>query len=334
MKTNKVVYYLKKLLIFLVSILALSILVFFISRMTPTDPLQSYYGERTEKMSVEEKNRARERLGLNDPIVIQYGKWVQNALHGEFGISFKYKQDVLEVIGGRVGNTLLLGGIGFVIMFAGALLLGILCAWYENRLADRILCKLGTISSCIPEFWMALVLILIFSVNLKILPSSGAYSTGKAGDIGDRVIHLIMPLTIVVLEHLWYYAYMIRNKILEEVRADYVLLAKAKGLDKKKLMFRHCVRNVMPAYLSIMAIAVPHVLGGTYVVESVFSYPGIGALSYESARYHDYNLLMLLCMMSGILVIFCNIVSQTINEQIDPRMKDEVITEKSEVVEG
>ena len=94
------------------------------------------------------------------------------------------------------------------------------------------------------------------------------------------------------------------------------------------------VRNVMPAYLSIMAIAVPHVLGGTYVVESVFSYPGIGALSYESARYHDYNLLMLLCMMSGILVIFCNIVSQTINEQIDPRMKDEVITEKSEVVEG
>ena len=334
MKMNKVVYYLKKLLIFLVSILALSILVFFISRMTPTDPLQSYYGERTEKMSVEEKDRARERLGLNDPIVIQYGKWVQNAFRGEFGISFKYKQDVLEVIGGRIGNTLLLGGIGFVIMFAGALLLGILCAWYENRLADRILCKLGTISSCIPEFWMALVLILIFSVNLKILPSSGAYSTGKAGDVGDRLIHLIMPLTIVVLEHLWYYAYMIRNKILEEVRADYVLLAKAKGLDKKKLMFRHCVRNVMPAYLSIMAIAVPHVLGGTYVVESVFSYPGIGALSYESARYHDYNLLMLLCMMSGILVIFCNIVSQTINEQIDPRMKDEVITEKSEVVEG
>lgn len=98
-------------------------------------------------------------------------------------------------------------------------------------------------------------------------------------------------------------------------------------------MFHHCIRNVMPAYLSIMAIAVPHILGGTYVVESVFSYPGIGALSYESARYHDYNLLMLLCMMSGILVIFCNIVSQTMNEQIDPRMRAEEITEQSEVVE-
>ena len=285
-------------------------------------------------MSPEEREWAMGKLGLNEPISVQYVKWVKNAFLGEFGFSFNYKQDVVDVIGGRIGNTLVLGGIGFIIMFAGALLLGILCAWYENRLADRILCKLGTISSCIPEFWMALVLILVFSVNLKILPSSGAYSTGNAGDISDRVLHLIMPLTIVVMEHLWYYAYMIRNKILEEVRADYVLLAKAKGLDKKKLMFRHCVRNVMPAYLSIMAIAVPHVLGGTYVVESVFSYPGIGALSYESARYHDYNLLMLLCMMSGILVIFCNIVSQTINEQIDPRMKDEVITEKSEVVEG
>ena len=168
-------------------------------------------------MSPEEREWAMEKLRTEQAISVQYVKWVKNAFMENF-ISFKYKQDVLEVIGSRIGNTLLLGGIGFVIMFAGALLLRSCCAWYENRLADRILCKLGTISSCIPEFWMALVLILIFSVNLKdLLPSSGAYSTGKAGDVGDRLIHLIMPLTIVVLEHLWYYAYMIRNKILEEV---------------------------------------------------------------------------------------------------------------------
>ena len=124
---------------------------------------------------------------------------------------------------------------------------------------------------------------------------------------------------------------MVRNKIQEEVRADYVLLAKSKGLGKKGILFGHCLRNVMPSYLSIMAIAVPHVLGGTFVVESVFSYPGIGALSYESARYHDYNLLMLLCIMSGVLVIFCNMLSQIINEHIDPRMKANEVTEMSEV---
>lgn len=330
-KRNRVIYYGKKLVVFLLSVFVLSLVVFYVARLAPGDPLISYYGDRTEKMSPEEREWAMDKLGLNEPIHVQYIKWAENALHGEFGISFKYKRDVIEVIGGRIVNTLLLGGIGFLCIFIGSLLLGVFCAWHEDRWIDRIFCKLGTITSCIPEFWLSLVLILIFAVNLRILPSSGAYSTGKANDIADRAVHLIMPLIIVTIEHLWYYAYMIRNKILEEVRADYVLLAKSKGLNKKKILFRHCLRNVLPAYLSIMAIAVPHVLGGTYVVESVFSYPGIGALSYESARYHDYNLLMILCMMSGILVIFCNMLSQIINEHIDPRVKANEVVETSEV---
>ena len=330
-KSNRVIYYGKKFLVFLLSVLILSVIVFYVSRLAPGDPLVSYYGERTEKMSPQEREWAMNKLGLNEPIHVQYVKWLEQAFHGNFGISFKYKQDVLQVISGRIVNTLLLGGIGFLLIFAGSLLLGILCAWNEDGWVDRILCKIGTISSCIPEFWLSIVLILVFAVTLRILPSSGAYSTGKADDVGDRILHLIMPLIIVTLEHLWYYAYMIRNKILEEVRADYVLLAKSKGVTKRTILFKHCLRNVLPAYLSIMAIAVPHVLGGTFVVESVFSYPGIGALSYESARYHDYNLLMLLCIMSGVLVIFCNMLSQIINEHIDPRMKANEVTEMSEV---
>ena len=330
-KSNRIIYYGKKFLVFLLSVLILSAVVFYVSRLAPGDPLVSYYGERTEKMSPQEREWAMNKLGLNEPIHVQYVKWLEQAFHGNFGISFKYKQDVLQVISGRIVNTLLLGGIGFLLIFVGSLLLGILCAWNEDGWVDRILCKTGTISSCIPEFWLSIVLILIFAVTLRILPSSGAYSTGKADDVGDRILHLIMPLIIVTLEHLWYYAYMIRNKILEEVRADYVLLAKSKGVTKQTILFKHCLRNVLPAYLSIMAIAVPHVLGGTFVVESVFSYPGIGALSYESARYHDYNLLMLLCIMSGVLVIFCNMLSQIINEHIDPRMKANEVTEMSEV---
>lgn len=167
--------------------------------MTPTDPLQSYYGERTEKMSVEEKDRARERLGLNDPIVIQYGKWVQNAFHGEFGISFKYKQDVKIVIEKRIGNTLMLGGIGFILTFVGAILLGVLCATHENSLLDRAISTIGTITSCIPEFWFSLLLIFMFSVIWHVLPSSGAYSVGKEGDLLDRIRHLIMPMIVVTL---------------------------------------------------------------------------------------------------------------------------------------
>ncbi len=331
MKRNPFVYYGKKALIFLVSVFVLSLAVFYISRLAPGDPLMSYYGERVEKMSVEEKDAARQKLGLDDPIHVQYVRWLGSAVRGDFGISYKYKQDVMEVIGQRIGNTLILGGTGFVLTFLGALGLGVLCAWHEDRWPDRLLCRGGTLLSCIPEFWLSLVLILIFSVVLRWLPSSGAYDVGHKDDILNRVEHLVLPMTVVVLQHLWYYAYMIRNKLLEETRADYVLLGKSKGLSKKQIMFGHCLRNIMPSYISIMAISVPHVLGGTYIVETVFSYPGVGTLSYESARYHDYNMLMVLCMMTGILVIFCNLVGGIINEKIDPRLKANEAAEISEV---
>lgn len=261
MRKNPWIYYGKKLLIFVVSIFLLSVIVFYIARLAPGDPLVSYYGERAEKMTAGERAWAEEKLGLHESITVQYGKWLGRAVRGDFGISYKYKMDVLEVIEGRVGNTLLLGGVGFVLIFVLALLLGIWCAWNEERLIDRAICKIGTVTSCIPEFWLSLVLILIFAVELKVLPSSGAYTIGKENDLGDRILHLILPMTVVVLGHLWYYAYLIRNKLLEEVRTDYVLLAKSKGVTGKSVMFRHCVRNIIPTYLSIMAISVPHILG-------------------------------------------------------------------------
>ena len=332
MRKNPWIYYGKKLLIFVVSIFLLSVIVFYIARLAPGDPLVSYYGERAEKMTAGERAWAEEKLGLHESITVQYGKWLGRAVRGDFGISYKYKMDVLEVIEGRVGNTLLLGGVGFVLIFVLALLLGIWCAWNEERLIDRAICKIGTVTSCIPEFWLSLVLILIFAVELKVLPSSGAYTIGKENDLGDHILHLILPMTVVVLGHLWYYAYLIRNKLLEEVRTDYVLLAKSKGVTGKSVMFRHCVRNIIPTYLSIMAISVPHILGGTYIIETVFSYPGIGTLSYESARYQDYNLLMVICLLSGALVILCNMIAQTINERIDPRMKGPDLTEDAEVI--
>ncbi len=332
MRKNPWIYYGKKLLIFVVSIFLLSVSVFYIARLAPGDPLASYYGDRAEKMTAGERAWAEEKLGLHESITVQYGKWLGRAVRGDFGISYKYKMDVLEVIEGRVGNTLLLGGVGFVLIFVLALLLGIWCAWNEERLIDRAICKIGTLTSCIPEFWLSLVLILIFAVELKVLPSSGAYTIGKENDLGDRILHLILPMTVVVLGHLWYYAYLIRNKLLEEVRTDYVLLAKSKGVTGKSVMFRHCVRNIIPTYLSIMAISVPHILGGTYIIETVFSYPGIGTLSYESARYQDYNLLMVICLLSGALVILCNMIAQTINERIDPRMKGPDLTETAEVI--
>ena len=328
----------KKIIILIISVLVLSMITFAMSRLAPGDPLVSYYGDRVERMSPEEHANAIERLGLDGPMTQQYADWFKAALQGDYGISFKYKQPVMTVISGRLLNTLLLGGTGFILTFLFALLIAVLCAFREGSLTDRIICKVGTITSCIPEFWLALVLILLFSATWHLLPSSGAYALGEAGNLGSRLEHLILPLVVVVLSHLWYYAYMLRNKLLEEIRQEYVLLSRAKGLSRRSVMWKHCVRNLMPTMISIMAISINHILGGTYIVEMVFSYPGIGTLSFESAKYHDYNMLMILVIITGIIVIAGNMLGEIISEQIDRRMgsterlEDLIERDKSEEV--
>lgn len=324
--SDKVNSFGKKLLIVIVSIFVLSVITFAMSRLAPGDPLASYYGDRVERMSAEERQHAVHRLGLDGSLVTQYGDWLGEAVHGNFGISFKYKQDVTEVISGRLVNTLLLGGIGYILTFALAVLVAVICAFKEGSLLDRIIIKTGTITSCIPEFWLSLVLILIFGVTLHMLPSSGAYAIGQEHSIASRAEHMILPLTVLVLSHLWYYAYMLRNKLLDEIREDYVLLARAKGLSRRQVMWRHCVRNMLPTLISIMAISINHIIEGTYIIEMVFSYPGIGTLAFESAKYHDYNMLMVLVILTGVIVIVGNMAGQAISERIDRRMgESEVI---------
>lgn len=311
----------KRLLGFVGAMFLLSIIVFYFARLAPGDPLQSFYGDAVESMTLEEQDAARMRLGLDGPIHVQYIRWIQNVFHGDFGLSLKYKTPVIEVVRPLIGNTLILGGTAYILVFLLAILLAVFCARFEDTWIDRVICKVGTAAYYIPPFWLGVVLVLIFSINLHVLPSSGAYDIGKANDIGNRIRHMILPLVVMILSHLWYYAYMIRNKLLDEVRKDYVLLARMKGIKKNQILWLHCLRNVAPTIVSIMAISIPHVLSGTYIAESVFNYPGLGSLSVESAKYHDYNLLMILVLITGVLVVASSIIAQFVNEAIDPRMK-------------
>ena len=312
---------LRKLALLVLMLLALSLAVFYISRLTPGDPLQSYYGDAVQSMSSAELDAARQRLGLDGPIWEQYRRWAGNVLDGDFGMSLKYKRPVVDVVLPLLGNTLLLGGLAYALVFVLAIALALLCARFEHSALDRLICRVGTTAYYVPAFWLGVLLVLVFSVNLEWLPSSGAYSYGKAGDIADRARHLVLPLAVMVASHLWYYAYMIRNKLLDEVRRDYVLLARSKGLGRTRVLWSHCLRNVMPTVVGIMAISIPHVLSGTYVAEAVFNYPGIGLLAISSAKYHDYNLLMLMVLFTGAMVIISSLLAQSINEAIDPRIK-------------
>lgn len=296
-------------------------MVFFISRLAPGDPLTAYYGERVERMNVEEKKVAMENLGLNEPIIKQYITWGKKALKGDFGISFKYKENVVDVIKDVYKNTLVLGVLAYLLTFFLALVIGIFSAVNEDKWIDKIICTLGNITNSIPSFWVSLILILLFSVNLKLLPSSGVYTLGKEDDFLNRLIHLILPIVVLVLSHLWYYGYMVRNKVLEEIKEDYPLFCRTKGLSKNTILYKHCLKNLMPSFINIMVISIPHIIGGTYVVEQIFSYKGLGVLVFESAKYHDYNMLLVLTLLTGTVVVLSNFLGEYIVKKVDPRMK-------------
>lgn len=318
----------KKAVQLVLSLLVLSLIVFFVSRLAPGDPLKAYYGEAVERMSAEQLAAAEERLGLNDPILVQYAEWLVNALKGDFGISYQYKQPAADVIGQVFGNTMALALISFALIFILGVLLAVFCVRREGKPIDKFICRVGVATNSVPEFFVALILILIFAAGLGILPQSGANTIGmgSAGGIAalaDRIIHLILPVSAIVVSHLWYCTYLMRNKLSDEMTKDYTLMLKVKGLSERQIIYRHCLRNIMPACISIMAIFLPHLLGGAYVVELVFSYPGLGKLGVESAQYHDYNMLMLVCLITGAMVITANIIAQIINEKLSPEIKEE-----------
>lgn len=321
-KNNLIKKLIKRGFLLILAMFILSFVVFIFSRLAPGDPMQSFYGDATQSMTSDELMAARQRLGLDENIFMQYFHWLVNAFTGNLGISFRYKQPVEKVVLPLIGNTVILGLIAYFLTFFLATILAVISVMHEDGFLDKLITKISTTVYYIPTFWVGVVLVLIFSINLGWFPSSGAYSIGMKDNILNRLSHLILPVSVMVLSHIGYYSYMIRNKLLDEVRKDYVLLAKSKGCTKREIILKHCLRNVLPTIVSLMAISIPHITGGTVVVEAIFNYPGIGSLAINSAKYHDYNLLMVLVLITGFVVFVGSFIAITINEQIDPRMKD------------
>ncbi|MCT4507646.1 MAG: ABC transporter permease [Tepidibacter sp.] len=312
----------KKIREAILTIVILSFGVFIISHLAPGDSLVSVYGSGVERISNELREKAIDDLGLNKPLIYQYGVWIKNSIKGDLGYSFKYKMPVKDVIKTRLPNTILLIGLCLSLTFILSIALGLITALNEGKLVDRIIIRCTTFLYCVPGFWISLILILVFSVNLRILPSSGVYDIGKESDILNRITHLILPITVIVIGHLGYYSNFVRNKVLEELKEDYILLARAKGLSKFQIIVRHPLKKIMPSIIILMSLSFSHLIASGFVVEYIFSYPGLGQLIFESAKYHDYPLLMGGVMLTGIIVVLSSLVSDALSSSIDPRLKE------------
>ncbi len=315
-------YSIKKMKEAFITLIILSLGVFMVSHLAPGDPLASVYGDGVERLSQEERIKAIHKLGLDKPIMVQYGIWTKNAAKGDLGYSYKYKMPVKEVMKNHMPNTFSLLGISLILTFLLSISLGTFAAVHEGKLLDQIITRCSTFFYCIPGFWISLILILIFSTNLKILPSSGVYEIGKEGDLINRIKHLILPVAVMIIGHLGYYSNFVRNKILEELKEDYILLAKAKGLSNMQILFKHPLKKIMPSLITLMALSLNHLIAGGFVVEYIFTYPGVGKLVFESAKYHDYPLLMAGVILTGFIVVLGSLLSDVLSSLIDPRIKE------------
>ncbi|SFU90638.1 peptide/nickel transport system permease protein [Methylobacterium sp. 174MFSha1.1] len=253
----------------------------------------------------------RAQHGLDQPLVVQFGTWAWRALHFDFGRSFYFPEQVTDLVAARMPVTLTLGVIALAVALLVAIPLGVLAAFYRDTWLDRAALAISVLGQAMPSFWFGLTLILIFSVNLRWLPVSGN-ATWK---------HFILPAVA-----LGYYAMpavmrLTRNGMLEVLSSDYVRTARAKGLPQRKILIRHALRNAVIPVIALAAVQFGFMLGGSIVIEAVFSLQGLGQLAWESIARNDFPVVQAIVLVLAMIYIGLTLAADLLNALLDPRLR-------------
>jgi peptide/nickel transport system permease protein len=303
------------------TLLIITVLCFLLTRFSG-DPLAQY--ATNPRMSAEDKEALRERLGLNDPLYVQYFKWLGLAIQGDLGQSFFAKQPVSEMIKTRLPNTLILMFTAEIITVSFALLLGIISAVKQYSLTDNIITTFSFVGFSVPIFFSALGLMLIFAVQFKewglpYLPTGAA--VWDKSDPVEYIKNLILPVSALALVNTAGYSRFVRTSILEVLGQDYIRTARAKGLNGRTVLFKHALRNAALPLVTIVGLDIPFLLGGAIVTESVYSWPGMGRLFWEYAQRSDYPVVLGILLIISVAVVVLTIVTDVIYTFVDPRIK-------------
>ena len=296
---------------------------FFLIHLAPGDPIQALVGEfPAPEAYIAEMRKV---FGLDQPIYIQLLLYIKNILAGDLGFSFYYRQPVLSVILDRVPATLQLMVPALLFSATIGILLGVLSARKPYSLADNTISVFSLFGYCVPAFWLGQMLMAAFAIELGWLPSQGMKTVGAdlegASLIADRAAHLVLPFAALAVRHLAVNARMMRSSMLEVAYEDFVTVARAKGLDEKAVIARHMVPNALMPVVTIIGVDVGFLFTGSVLVETVFGWPGIGRLMYESIVKRDYPVLMGNFLITTALVVVVNLIVDLIYVWLDPRVK-------------
>lgn len=314
-------FLLRRILISIPVLLGITIAMYIIVNLAPGDPVTALMNpEQMANMGPEWVEHQREALGLNDPMPVRYVKWLKETATGNLGYSFVDRLPVSEKIGERIWPTVKLMLVVLVISVLIGVPLGIISALKQYSFIDYLLTIMGFLTVSIPSFFLALILIYVFSLKLDWLPASGMYTVGQPRAFTDSLEHMILPATALGLSQAAPIIRYTRASLLETIKQDYVTVARAKGLGETHVVM-HALRNALIPIITIIALNVPMLLGGTVIIEQVFSWPGMGSLAIASVQGRDYNVLMGINLIAAIMILLSNLLADVIYALVDPRIK-------------
>ncbi|HBE9550500.1 ABC transporter permease [Clostridioides difficile] len=298
-------------------LILISILSFGLLELAPGDPADAYINPLMSSQDIE---NIRVNMGLDKPVYIRYLNWLKNTLSGNLGISYINHMPVTEQIMEKMGNTFILMGTSLIFSILVAIPLGIFLAVNKNSITSKVSSVFNYIGVSIPSFWIGMILISIFSVKLNIFPSGGMHTIGN-DSIGDLVKHLVLPVITLGLYNTAIFTNYVEASVNEQLKKQYVITARAKGLSEKVILFKHVLKNSLTSLVTILGMSIQKLVTGAFVTEVVFSWPGMGRLMIDSIFSRDYTVIMAITMLSALFLILGNLVADILYLLIDPKIK-------------
>ena len=310
-------YIIKRILQAIPLLILITVICFALINMAPYDAVDAI---TTPDMSAAEIEMRREAYGLNDPVYVQYFRWLNNILHGNFGYSLLSHTSIKYDLMIRIPNTAILVLASYVTAYVLAIVLGLVAGSYKNRWPDKMIDGLCSIGIATPTFWFAMLLIYIFSFRMKIFPIMGMYAVGD-DSLGDLLWHFFLPYITLVVGFLPDLTRFVRGSTIGQMKEDYVVVQQAFGAKKVQILFHHIIRNVMIPMVTKLGMALPQLVTGAVVTETVFTWPGIGNYFVSAVKGLDYPIVMAILVLSSTLVILGNLLSDILYCVVDPRIK-------------
>jgi len=309
-------FLLRRLLGLIGVLLGMSVLIFGIIHVLPGNVAYAILGEFATPAAVAQLEA---KLGLNDPLPVQYWRWLDAMLHGDFGLSIVMNRPAASLIGEALGRSALLAGLAFSLIAAGGIALGLYAATHRGRTSDKVLTLAQFVLIAVPEFFWAILAVLVFASWLNLLPATG-YAPLDAG-VADWAAHLVLPVLVLSFGLVAHVSRLTRSSMLEVLDSRFVLAARARGLPERRVLWRHALPNALLPAITVLAIDAGLLIGGIVVVETVFAYPGLGRLLVYAIERHDLPLLQVGMMMVTAIYALANFVAELLYAALNPRIR-------------